>query len=158
TVVLEQSDRIGGCARTSEIAPGFKCPTLAHTVAIDPALVRTLGLERHGLRVIRPAADACAPTRDGRALVLWRDPPEAGEEIRAFSAKDAGRYPAFLRSVGAVGGVLRAVLGSVPPSIDEPSAGDLLELLKTGRKFRALGKADAYRLLRWMPMAVADLV
>src|SRR4029077_327333 len=34
---------------------------------------------------------------------------------------------------------------------------DLLELLNTGRRFRALGKADAYRLLRWMPMAGADL-
>src|SRR5262249_10338527 len=39
----------------------------------------------------------------------------------------------------------------------DPTAGDLLEILKTGRRFRALGKADAYRLLRWMPMAVADL-
>jgi phytoene dehydrogenase-like protein len=30
-------------------------------------------------------------------------------------------------------------------------------MLKAGRRFRALGRADAYRLLRWMPMAVADL-
>ncbi len=156
TLVLEQTDRVGGCARTSEIAPGFRCPTLAHSAAIDPALVRTLGLGRHGLRIIRPAANACAPTKDGRALVLWRDVAKASEEIRAFSAKDAAQYSSFLGCVSAVGGVLRAVLDSPPPSIDNPSAGDLLELLKTGRKFRALGKADAYRLLRWMPMAVAD--
>jgi phytoene dehydrogenase-like protein len=32
------------------------------------------------------------------------------------------------------------------------------ELLKTGRRFRALGRTDGFRLLRWMPMAVADLV
>jgi phytoene dehydrogenase-like protein len=32
------------------------------------------------------------------------------------------------------------------------------ELLKTGRRFRALGKKDAFALLRWGPMAVADLV
>jgi phytoene dehydrogenase-like protein len=157
TLVLERSDRVGGCARTTELAPGFRCPTLAHAAAIDPRLVRSLGLERHGLTVIRPAADACAPTRDGRALVLWHDSGGASEEIRAFSPKDAEQYPRFLRSVAAIGGVLRAVLGSAPPSIDDPSAGDLIELLKTGRKFRALGKADAYRLLRWMPMAVADL-
>src|SRR5262249_55735807 len=157
TTVVEQSDRVGGCARTSEIAPRFKCPTLAHSAAIDPALVRTLGLERHGLRIVRPAADACAPTKDGRALVLWRDVAKASEEVRAFSAKDAARYPGFLRSVSNISGVLRAVLESAPPSIDDPSAGDVLELLQTGRRFRALGKADAYRLLRWMPMAVADL-
>ena len=45
-----------------------------------------------------------------------------------------------------------------PPSLDEPAAGELWELLKTGRRFRALGKTDGFRLLRWMPMAVADLV
>ena len=32
------------------------------------------------------------------------------------------------------------------------------ELLKTGERFRALGKTDGFRLLRWGPMAVADLV
>src|SRR5208337_1774457 len=32
------------------------------------------------------------------------------------------------------------------------------ELLKTGRKIRGLGEKDLYRLLRWGPMAVADLV
>jgi phytoene dehydrogenase-like protein len=157
TLVLERSDRVGGCVRTSELAPGFRCPTLAHAVAIDPRLIRSLGLERHGLTVIRPAADACAPTSDGRALVLWRDTARASDAIRAFSPKDAERYPRFLRSVAAIGGALRALLGTPPPSIDDPSAGDLIELLKTGRRFRALGKADAYRLLRWMPMAVADL-
>jgi phytoene dehydrogenase-like protein len=31
-------------------------------------------------------------------------------------------------------------------------------LFTAGRKFRALPKQDAFRLLRWMPMAVADLV
>src|SRR5258708_15084765 len=46
---------------------------------------------------------------------------------------------------------------SAPPSIDSPGASDVIEALKSGRKFRALGKPDAYRLLRWMPMAVADL-
>src|SRR5207248_7229979 len=85
TLVLERTDRIGGCARTTEIAPGFRCPTLAHTAAIDSAIVRSLGLERHGLRIIRPEANACAPTLDGRTLVLWRDESRAVEEIGAFS-------------------------------------------------------------------------
>jgi phytoene dehydrogenase-like protein len=158
TVVLERTDRPGGCARTSELAPGFRCPTLAHAAAIDPALLRSLALDQHGLALVRPAADACAPTSDGRALVLWRDAARAAESIRTFSAKDAGQYPRFLSSFAAIGGVLRTVLAAAPPSIDDPSAGDLLELLKAGRAFRSLGKTDAYRLIRWMPMAVADLV
>jgi len=109
------------------------------------------------LRIVRPAADACAPTTDGRALILWHDAARASASIRAFSPKDAGQYPRFLDSFAKISAVLRAVAATAPPSIDDPTAGDVIELLKTGRKFRALGKADAYRLLRWMPMAVADL-
>jgi phytoene dehydrogenase-like protein len=157
TLVLERSDRAGGCARTSELAPGFRVPTLAHAASLDPAIMRALGLEQHGLRIDRPAADAFAPTLDGRALTLWHDPVRAAETIRAFSEKDAARYPRFLDSFRRISGVLRAALSSAPPSIDDPTAADLLELLKTGRKFRALGKADGHRLLRWVPMAVADL-
>jgi phytoene dehydrogenase-like protein len=156
-LVLERGDRAGGCARTDEIAPGFHGPTLAHAAAIAPALVRTLGLEAHGLRIVRPAVDACAPTTDGRALVLWRDAARASASIRAFSAKDAEQYPRFLSSFTRISAVLRALAASAPPSIDDPTASDLIGLLKTGRRFRALGKADAYRLLRWMPMAVADV-
>src|SRR5262249_1770919 len=110
------------------------------------------------LTIVRPTAAACAPTKDGRALVLWRDAARAAEEIRAWSAKDGAQYAKFLESVANVSTVLRALQTSAPPSIDEPSAGDLLELLKTGRSFGRLGKTDAYRLLRWMPMAVADFV
>ena len=145
TIVLERGERVGGGA------------LLSHTAALDPALVRSLGLARHGLRILRPAADVCAPTEDGRALILWNDAARASASIRGFSAKDAEQYPRFLRTFAKVSAVLRALAASPPPSIDDPTAGDVIELLKTGRAFRALGKADAYRLLRWMPMAVADL-
>ena len=156
-LVLERRDEIGGCAITAEIAPGFRGPALAHSAAIDPAIVRALDLERHGLRIIRPEAHACAPALDGRALVLWADPARASREIAPFAARDAERYPPFLDSFARTSGVLRAINASPPPSIDGPTAGDVIELLRTGRRFRALGRADAYRLMRWMPMAVADL-
>ncbi len=157
-LVLERSDRVGGCAITSELAPGFRCPTLAHAAAMDPAIVRALGLEQRGLQIIKPAVDACAPTLDNRALVLWSDAARAAESIRTFSPADAEQYPRFLQSVASISGVLRAIANAPAPSLDSASAGDLFELLKTGRKFRGLGRQDAYRLLRWMPMAVADLV
>src|SRR5262249_38069182 len=45
-----------------------------------------------------------------------------------------------------------------PPDIDEPAANNLWELLNAGRKVRGLGEKDLYRVLRWLPMAAADLV
>ena len=158
TLVLERTDRVGGGVRMSEIAPGFRCPALAHTAAVEPAIVRKLALERHGLEILRPEAHACAPTLDGRALTLWRDPTRALREIGAFSPRDATRYVPFLDSVRRISGVLAAALESLPPSFDAPTAGDLFAGLKLGRAFRALGKTDAHRLMRWIPMPVSDLV
>jgi phytoene dehydrogenase-like protein len=144
TLVVERSDRIGGAAR------------LSHTASIDAGVIRALDLHRHGLEIVRADVSACTPTLDGRPLVLWRDPAKAATSIAAFSPKDAERYPKFLASFSRIAGVVRALLSAPPPSIDDPSTADVIEALKTGRKFRALGKADAFRLLRWMPMAVAD--
>ena len=158
TLVLERTEKVGGCARSGEIVPEFNGPTLAHSASIDPDIMRRLGLVKHGLRVVRSEADVCAPTPDGRALVLWHDHARAAQQIRAFSPKDAERYPKFLDSVARISTVLREVASTPPPSIDSPGAADALAMLKAGRKFRALGKADAYRLLRWMPMPAADLV
>jgi phytoene dehydrogenase-like protein len=158
TLVLERTEKVGGCARTGEIAPEFIGPTLAHTASIDPGIMRRLGLVNHGLRVVRSEADVCAPTQDGRALVLWHDHARAAQQVRAFSARDAEQYPQFLASVARISTVLREIAAAPPPSIDSPGAGDAVALLKAGRRFRALGKADAYRLLRWMPMPAADLV
>src|SRR5262249_17504427 len=137
--------------------PGFRGPTLSHAAAIDPALVRRLDLERHGLQAVRTDAIALAPARDGRALVLWRAVARATRSIHAHAPRDAERYSAFLESFANISRVLRAVCATAPASIDDPTAADLMTLVRTGRAFRSLGKADAYRLLRWMPMAVADL-
>lgn len=156
TLVLERTDRPGGCVRTSELAPGFRCPTLAHTVSIDADIIRTLDLERHGLQIIRPEVDVCALTPDGRALVLWREAARAAREIRAQSPRDAGQYPKFLEAFARVSTVLRVVCAAPPPSIDHPGPGDVLALLKATRAFRKLPRPDAYRLLRWIPMPILD--
>jgi phytoene dehydrogenase-like protein len=157
-LVLERSDRPGGCARTSEIAPGFRCPTLSHVASIDPSIISTLGLRRRGLDIIRPPIAAYAPTRDGRALSLWTDAARASASIAAFSQADATRYPDFLDSMARISRVIRTLQGTLPPPIDNPSTGDIIAMLKAARAFRSLRKADAYRLLRWITMPVADLV
>ena len=156
-LVLERADRVGGCAVTSEIAPGFRCPILAHRGGLDSAVVDRLGLERHGLHIIRPAARACAPTADGRALTVWADTAATVHDIAAFSPSDATRFPEFLASMKAVGRVVHDITTAPPPDIDKLTPRDLLGVVKAGRRFRALSKADAYRLLRWLPMSVADL-
>ncbi|HEY8411828.1 MAG TPA: NAD(P)/FAD-dependent oxidoreductase, partial [Pyrinomonadaceae bacterium] len=61
-------------------------------------------------------------------------------------------------SFARIGRVLAPLISMTPPSIDQPTAADVWQLGKVGLAFRGLGKKDEYRLLRWGPMAVADLV
>jgi phytoene dehydrogenase-like protein len=157
-LLLERRPVAGGAAATDEFAPGFRCSTLTHSTGpLAPEIVRDLQLARHGLETIQPEACVCAPTPDGRALVLYRDTARSAEQIAAFSPKDASRYVEFERVLRRLAAVIEQLLSEAPPSIDHPSAGDLWHLVKAGRRFRSLGKKDMLRLLRWGPMPVADL-
>ena len=99
---------------------------------------------------------ALAP--DGRSLCLYNDTARTVSEIEKFSQNDAKNYPDFVNSFARIGRVLAPLISMTPPSIDQPTAGDVWQLGKVGLAFRGLGKKDEYRLLRWGPMAVADLV
>ena len=157
-LVLERGAQVGGAAVTDEFHPGFRCSTLAHTVGpIRPDIVREMQLEKHGLKLITPDVCVTALSPDGRALSLYQDASKSAQEIAAFSKKDAAKYPEFQQSLGKIASVIAEALATTPPDIDHPSSGDLWSMLKTGRAIRKLGKRDMFRLLRWGPMAVADL-
>ena len=158
-LVLERRSQIGGAAVTEEFYPGFRCSTLAHVAGpLRPDIVRDMQLERHGVKFITPDIGVVALSPDHRALILHNDAQKSSQEIARFSQKDATRYPEFQDSLGKLGKVIGDALLLPPPNIDSPSTGDLWGMLQTGRGIRKLGKKDMFRLLRWGPMAVADLV
>ena len=158
-LVLERRAIVGGAAVTEELAPGYLCPTLAHaTGPLRPSVVRDMQLERRGVAFVHADPRLIAPAPDGRALAFSTDIGRTAAAIRAFSVKDADRYPDFCATMTRLGAFLATLLESTPPSLNTPATGELWDLLKTGRRFRALGKQDSFRLLRWGPMAVADLV
>ena len=157
-LVLERSAQVGGAAVTDEFHPGFRCSTLSHSAGpIRPDIMKDMQLEKHGLKMITPEVCVTALSPDGRALTLYQDAGRSSQEISAFSQKDAGKYPEFQQSLGKISKVIGDALATTPPDIDNPSRGDLWSMLQTGRAIRKLGKRDMFRLLRWGPMAVADL-
>jgi phytoene dehydrogenase-like protein len=158
-LVLERRAQVGGAAITEEIHPGFRCSTLAHnTGPLRADIVRDMQLEQHGLKLTTPDVSTVSLLPDGRALVLYSDAKKAAQEIAQWSQKDAAAYADFGAALGKIGKVIGEALALTPPNIDSPSSGDLWGMLKTGRSIRNLGKKDLYRVLRWGPMAVADLV
>jgi phytoene dehydrogenase-like protein len=158
-LVLERRAQVGGAAITEEFHPGFRCSTLAHnTGPLRADIARDMQLEQHGLKLAIPEVSTVSLLPDGRSLILYADPKRAAQEIAHWSQKDAASYADFSAALGKIGRVIAKALALTPPNIDNPSSGDLWGMLKTGRSIRNLGKKDLYRVLRWGPMAVADLV
>ncbi len=145
TLVLERRDSVGGGTELDHATGPF-----------SPQVIADLGLK---LDLITPKVRVLALSGEGRSLCIYNNDVGATvKEIEKFSAKDAKSYPEFVESFSRIGRVLAPLLSMTPPSIDQPSKGDLWQLGKVGLAFRGLGKKDEYRLLRWGPMAVADLV
>ncbi len=159
TLVLERRDEIGGAAVTGEICPGFRCPTLAHDLSgFSAAVARELELGRFGVEPIRPEVDLFAPAPDGSDVLLWPDLARTVEQLGRRAPADARRYGEFHRTLAVLRPFVRSVLERTPPALDRVQTSDLWTLIAVGRRFLGLPRADRYRLLRYGPMAVADLV
>jgi phytoene dehydrogenase-like protein len=158
-LVLERRSQVGGAAITEEFHPGFRCSTLAHNAGpLRTDIVRDMQLGKHGLKFTTPDVNTVSLTPDGQALIIYSDTKKAAQEVARWSQKDAASYADFGAALGKIGKVIGKALLLTPPNIDSPDSGDLWGMLKTGRSIRKLGKKDLYRVLRWGPMAAADLV
>jgi phytoene dehydrogenase-like protein len=157
-LVLERREIIGGACVTEEIHPGFRCSTLAQNVGpLFPRIVKDLELERHGLELIQPAVRVFSLNTNRASVGIYEDTKRTVDELKDVSAKDADSYPEFISTFARIGRAISPLLTMTPPDIDKPAKSELWSLGKIGWAIRGLGKKDEYRLLRYGPMAVADL-
>lgn len=157
-LVLERRATIGGACVTEEFHPGFRCSTLATSIGpLLPQILNDLQLNRHGLEFITSEVQVTALNLEGPAVSIYQDSKRTASDLAAISSKDAERYSEFVRTFDRIGTALRPLLTMTPPNIDAPSKSELWNLGKLGWAVRGLGRKDEYRLLRYGPMAVADL-
>jgi phytoene dehydrogenase-like protein len=156
-LLLEARAVAGGCVANEEFAAGFSAPLANAIGPLRPSVVRDMDLARK-VTFIQPDPRLITLGADGRALAFSTNTGRTTDAIGAFSAKDAASYPDFCATLERLGAFLSPLLEMTPPDIDSPAAGEMWDLLKVGRRFRSLGKKDGFRLLRWGPMAAADLV
>lgn len=157
-LVLERREVVGGSAVTEEFHPGFRCSTLAHAAGpMLPRIVSDLQLQKHGLEFITPQVRVFAQDLEARSLQIYDDPARTVSELSRLSEHDAKSYTEFHSSFEKIGRVLAPLMSLTPPDVDNLKNEDYWNLGKVGLKFRGLDKKNAFRLLRWGPMAVADL-
>jgi len=156
-LVLERREIIGGACTTEEFHPGFRASLASSTGPLSSQIVNDLQLHRYGLEFIQPQVRVAALNLNGPPICIYEDAKRTGEELAKHSKPDSEKYPGFLACFDNIGRALRPLLTMTPPNLDAPSRSELWDLGKLGWKIRGLGKKDEYRLLRYGPMAVADL-
>src|SRR5512145_3531856 len=93
-LLLERSEEVGGQGRLVEFAPGFRAAPLGGDPGwLPPAVARALGLD--SLAPDGRDAPLSVAIEPGRFLTLSQNAGTAAEAIRAHSAEDARKWPAF---------------------------------------------------------------
>jgi phytoene dehydrogenase-like protein len=157
-IVLERRSTVGGACVTEEFHPGFRCSTLASSAGpLLPQVAKDLKLERYGIEFIRPSVRVCSLSSDRSPVFIYEDAERTAAELASISRADSDKYSEFVSTFGRIGRAIRPLLELTPPNIDAPTRSELWSLGKLGWGVRGLGKKDEYRLLRYAPMAVADL-
>jgi phytoene dehydrogenase-like protein len=157
--VVERRAVVGGAAVTEEFCPGFRNSVASYTVSLlNPKVIRDLDLHRHGLRIVERRASNFLPTPDGQYLL-------AGEgrtrgEVAKFSLRDAERYDAFGREIGAIADVLRGLVLQAPPNVVEGgrarSVAEVLKAVSLGRSLTRLSMEERRALLDLFTKSAAD--
>jgi phytoene dehydrogenase-like protein len=144
-LVLEARDRVGGAATTEETWPGYRVSSAAYVVSLfRPEIVRDLELTRHGYQVLPRDPSSFTPFPDGRSLLMGPDSELNRREVAKFSARDAGRLPAYEAMLLRIAGAIEPTLLETPPDPFSRRLGDLWRLGKTALRFARLG-ADGPR-------------
>jgi len=141
TLVLERRHLVGGACVTEELWPGFRVSRAAYVAGLlRPAVVRELGLEARGLRLIPRNPSSFTPLPADRGLLLGPDLARSCDEIRRFSSRDAARYPAYESLLDRTARALEPLLDVAPPDPSRIRARDLLPLLRAGARGLRIGR------------------
>jgi phytoene dehydrogenase-like protein len=154
-LVLERSERPGGLERlraTVGSEPGMP-------IALDSGWLPREVAQAAGVDAVERTAPKVPliGLTPGPCLALDRDPGNAHDAIKRFSARDAEQWAGFVELMNKCSSFLAALYTLRPPDIEAGFA-DLVPLLGVGRKLRKLGRRDMVELLRIVPMAVQELL
>jgi phytoene dehydrogenase-like protein len=162
TVVLEARSKVGGCTDTSSPWPehqDFKVTTYSYVVSLmPPAIVRELGLARHGYK-LHPLGPYYQAFPDGRSISLTPGDAKATyESVARFSRKDADTLEHLDEWLEGIARFVKPLLESIPPNLGSTSPGDLTDTFRAAWRARGLGARGVADLTRLFTMSVTDFL
>ena len=98
--LLEQEPIVGGAAITSEFSPGYRAPTLSHSLGpLSRDVTRALGLDRAGVEFITPTTgpDDAGHRRAGTGISSrWRADRGVDPRVFGFRRRQVDRIQAIV--------------------------------------------------------------
>ena len=155
-VVLERRERVGGAAMSEEVFPGFRFSVFSYVVSLlRPEIIRDLDLPRHGLHIL-PLESTLTPLPDGNYLAQWNDHDQNRRELARHSSRDAEAYDEFGLVLHQMARLVKPILGIAPPDPASLHPRELFDLMKLGRYFQNLSRAQFNALWKLLTMSSAD--
>ena len=157
-LVLERRRVLGGAAVTEEVFPGFKFSVCSYVVSLlRPEIIRELDLPRHGLEIL-PLDGTFTPMPSGDYLWRVNDHGKTRREIARHSKLDAEAYDEYGKAMIEMGRFVKPILAMTPPDPTSLSLEGLLDLLRLGKRFRALPYQDKFNQVQLMTMSAVDFL
>ena len=158
-LVLEKRAVLGGIAAGEEFYPGYATTGLLHdTSGVRSKVIKTLHLEKYGVKTKKSRASVSLLSKDGQCLELHPEVEKAAAEIVRFSKKDARAYKEYRAFIDRISGFIRKLTDEIPPDMVHLGGKQLWELAKKGLALKKLGKKTMTELLKVAPMSVADFL
>ena len=146
--LLDANPTPGGGMGTTEFAPGFHAPALAHLVSgLDPRVSDGMDLARHGLSYHPPLSTS----------VLSPDAPALSVLNGKTTGPDAAAFAALHRKLTDFARVLAPFRAMTPPRLAGQAGQEWAKLARLGIGLRALGRADFREFLRMILINIADV-
>ncbi|CCG05580.1 phytoene desaturase family protein [Blastococcus saxobsidens] len=133
-LVLEQSGRLGGGARTEEVLPGHRFDThsAAHNIIQATGIVEDLELPAAGLEYREMDPFSVAVFRDGRIVRFFRDVEATVDSIAEADRDEARRYAAWMREAMPVVTAMRGALDGRPSRLPARAFAGLRAVARNG--------------------------
>ncbi|SEL73513.1 Phytoene dehydrogenase-related protein [Blastococcus sp. DSM 46786] len=133
-LVLEQSDRLGGGARTEEVLPGhrFDIHSVAHNIIQATGIIEELDLAGAGLEYREMDPFSVAVFRDGPIVRFFRDVGATVDSIAEADRDEARRYAAWMREAMPVVTAMRGALDGRPSRLPGRALAGLQALARNG--------------------------
>jgi phytoene dehydrogenase-like protein len=148
--LLEAADGVGGAVRSAQLHPGFTTDLYSafYPLALASPVLRSLELERHGLRWSHAPAVLAHPFPPSgeRAAVMYRDRERTAAGLDADAPGDGEAWLRLCRQWDVVSEPLLRTLFTAFPPVRGP-----VQLL------RRIGTAEALRLLRFLALPITRM-